>query len=533
MQQASLIHMQEDRVNSIQSRIAEVRSRIQSLSRDTDAAVLPAARQNASHIMDSQTTESAAAQRPVSTSSSVAVEATRIQSSSSPHASGRLSEEPELSREAFSVVDKQMKKIDEQSRQIQLLQAQLQLSRDAVVASSSATPTAPLAASFQRGNRPQIAPVASQISSPDSIQVHLSPGVSTTSRRATAPNPSTLSHASPSAFAELHSHHHVGEGDRPRTFEEMQALLRAKIAAAAEVKRSDELDESRCASDFVAPRPDRSLVSHMDAAASSATPNWKVPASAAAAAGGRHPPADLGHNDEAYASVMSTSLTGAAKHARGGPTDIPTRGGLVSSARESSPPLTPVSTNLTRKKPTQQPSATTQRVTDSMAATSDSIASRSDKQPVPREASSGSTAGGSLIGKGAPDMHLMSLSGAEVFAILRLRCLIASEGITGEHLLPPTLCHEMHVTHNEYTQLVKLRELLALSKQQQPEAFALQDQNTSGRGSLSRSRSPQVGRSTSPSAGQAAFEKHRQRLAAVREARQRKSQAGATPSKPS
>jgi hypothetical protein len=52
------------------------------------------------------------------------------------------------------------------------------------------------------------------------------------------------------------------------------------------------------------------------------------------------------------------------------------------------------------------------------------------------------------------------LSGAEVFAILRLRGIISSEGNTGEHLLPPVRCHRMVLTPGENGQLLQLREAL-------------------------------------------------------------------------
>ena len=52
------------------------------------------------------------------------------------------------------------------------------------------------------------------------------------------------------------------------------------------------------------------------------------------------------------------------------------------------------------------------------------------------------------------------LSGAEVFAILRLRGVISSQGSTGENLLPQAQVHQMFLTRTEVEQLNHLREVL-------------------------------------------------------------------------
>lgn len=61
---------------------------------------------------------------------------------------------------------------------------------------------------------------------------------------------------------------------------------------------------------------------------------------------------------------------------------------------------------------------------------------------------------------GGPYRHPVRVTGAEVFAILRLRGIIASDGTTGEHLLPQGLCHTMYVSDDEYEQLAQLRQVL-------------------------------------------------------------------------
>ena len=58
-----------------------------------------------------------------------------------------------------------------------------------------------------------------------------------------------------------------------------------------------------------------------------------------------------------------------------------------------------------------------------------------------------------------------ALSGAEVFAVLRLRGTITSSGDTGERLLPPTRNHILQLTEEEHSQLRQLR--LSLARQQQ------------------------------------------------------------------
>lgn len=54
-----------------------------------------------------------------------------------------------------------------------------------------------------------------------------------------------------------------------------------------------------------------------------------------------------------------------------------------------------------------------------------------------------------------------ALSGAEVFALLRLRGVIMSSGDTGERLLPPTRSHSMMLSEDEFQQLKQLRASLA------------------------------------------------------------------------
>jgi hypothetical protein len=75
---------------------------------------------------------------------------------------------------------------------------------------------------------------------------------------------------------------------------------------------------------------------------------------------------------------------------------------------------------------------------------------------------------GPAVGGGTSDTHLVALSGAELFAILRLRGVISSHGQTGEHLLPLACCHSMFLTTEEYSQLLQLRELLKTQARASP-----------------------------------------------------------------
>ncbi|CAD2216276.1 hypothetical protein ADEAN_000373700 [Angomonas deanei] len=59
---------------------------------------------------------------------------------------------------------------------------------------------------------------------------------------------------------------------------------------------------------------------------------------------------------------------------------------------------------------------------------------------------------------------LVSLTGAELFAILRLRGLIYSFSQTNEHLLSDKPAHTMYITPAEYDQLIELRNMLIQSK---------------------------------------------------------------------
>ena len=66
----------------------------------------------------------------------------------------------------------------------------------------------------------------------------------------------------------------------------------------------------------------------------------------------------------------------------------------------------------------------------------------------------------------------VALTGAEVFAILRLRGTITSRGVTGEHLLPQQAVHQMAITPGELQQLNQLRELLRSQFRQAPRGAA-------------------------------------------------------------
>ncbi|KAG8345699.1 hypothetical protein TRVL_03479 [Trypanosoma vivax] len=54
------------------------------------------------------------------------------------------------------------------------------------------------------------------------------------------------------------------------------------------------------------------------------------------------------------------------------------------------------------------------------------------------------------------------LTGAEFFALMRLRGVIVSRGDTGEYLLPETHCHSVYLTPTEHKQLLQLRAKLRM-----------------------------------------------------------------------
>ncbi|KAG5470562.1 hypothetical protein LSCM1_01806 [Leishmania martiniquensis] len=63
---------------------------------------------------------------------------------------------------------------------------------------------------------------------------------------------------------------------------------------------------------------------------------------------------------------------------------------------------------------------------------------------------------------------LCAVTGAELFALLRMRGLIESEGNTEEYRLPPARCHRLYVTPEEHRQLKLLRQSLhALDAEEQ------------------------------------------------------------------
>ena len=95
-----------------------------------------------------------------------------------------------------------------------------------------------------------------------------------------------------------------------------------------------------------------------------------------------------------------------------------------------------------------------------------------------------------------------AMSGAEVFAVLRLRGLVTSSGDTGERLLPPARCHTMALTADERSQLMELRDSLAALQMSSSAAsqHSQQQQNTANAGGgIPSSAIPR--RSRSPSAG--------------------------------
>lgn len=67
-----------------------------------------------------------------------------------------------------------------------------------------------------------------------------------------------------------------------------------------------------------------------------------------------------------------------------------------------------------------------------------------------------------------PESERVTLTGAEVFAVLRLRGLITSVGNTGEHLLPQTAVHQMFLSHSEAEQLAQLRDILRQQSRKSP-----------------------------------------------------------------
>lgn len=82
------------------------------------------------------------------------------------------------------------------------------------------------------------------------------------------------------------------------------------------------------------------------------------------------------------------------------------------------------------------------------------------------------------------ESELTNLSGAEVFAILRLRGVLVSNGNTGEHLLPASLLHQMFLTKNEVEQLTHLREVLKYQSRNTPRGVSAAKKTVTGTPSL-------------------------------------------------
>lgn len=77
----------------------------------------------------------------------------------------------------------------------------------------------------------------------------------------------------------------------------------------------------------------------------------------------------------------------------------------------------------------------------------------------------GASASDATAAAAAPQPVLVS--GAELFAILRLRGVISTHGSSGEHTLPPTPVHKVLLTANEVSQLASLRKALSLEGQEE------------------------------------------------------------------
>jgi hypothetical protein len=73
-----------------------------------------------------------------------------------------------------------------------------------------------------------------------------------------------------------------------------------------------------------------------------------------------------------------------------------------------------------------------------------------------------------LQGAGSVGSQEADVSGAEVFAILRMRGIITSHGQTGEHLLPTAQCHRMTLSASELQQLQHLRETIRRQQRNSP-----------------------------------------------------------------
>ncbi|XQJ29693.1 hypothetical protein NXY56_005752 [Leishmania guyanensis] len=78
---------------------------------------------------------------------------------------------------------------------------------------------------------------------------------------------------------------------------------------------------------------------------------------------------------------------------------------------------------------------------------------------------------------------LCAVTGAELFALLRMRGLIESEGDTEEYRLPPARCHRLYVTTEEHRQLKLLRQSLRSlgAEEQRPDVPSYQRVTVSAR----------------------------------------------------
>lgn len=474
---SSLQDVQQERVSGIQSRIAEVRARLQTLHRTVDGHASAAQQHmSAADSMQAATPLSFSLNRVATSAAPVVPTLSSFGSSSGttmsvspprmaipiplPAQSMHHQQQPTAGGSGLAptsqpppvaplvggvstapimstfpdVIDEQSRKLDLQAREIQFLRERLEETRNAILTNgdqqrSQQAPfppppvplqTAPMPLPMRQSTTPFHPPA------PSTVQVQLSPGVT------------MLSAAAEPAVAHPTS----------MSFNDMQAMLRQKMQ---ERQQQQPTLNPLSVMPMELPMSSSQMVSFPGPSSMSGVRTaWQQRA---------YP---IGGDSAAASPPLPSSARSGADGRLGGWVEAHPREG-----RAVAVSLSPMLNDAAEKAPDVRRTA---------AVPSD-VEEKSIRKPQ------------------SPDVtvHTIAVSGAELFAILRLRGLIRSEGQTGEHLLPTTPCHTLDLTHSEYTQLVRLRELIGSKSQQQAAAASSIDSSHATR-LPSRSRSPPAAR---------------------------------------
>ncbi|CBZ29550.1 conserved hypothetical protein [Leishmania mexicana MHOM/GT/2001/U1103] len=148
----------------------------------------------------------------------------------------------------------------------------------------------------------------------------------------------------------------------------------------------------------------------------------------------------VGSREYRWSPEVTTAERAQSGRGRSGRMAAGNQHGVLSAPRHSGSRHAPSSTSASRRSATREGSAST-------AARSCMSAPRAAARPKP-------------ISLNVEATILCPVTGAELFALLRMRGLIDSEGDTEEYRLPPVRCHRLYVTAEEHRQLKLLRQSL-------------------------------------------------------------------------